>query len=51
MEEMIALAESRLLDQRLLQPGQTILVARWSASTARGWANFVKLHRLAGSNT
>jgi pyruvate kinase len=49
-EAMILLAERRLVDQLLVQAGETILVARWSASSARGWANFIKLHRVAGAN-
>jgi pyruvate kinase len=48
-EAMIASAERRLLDQGLVQPGETILVARWSAPSVRPWANFINLHRVANN--
>ncbi|MFQ6020256.1 MAG: pyruvate kinase, partial [Dehalococcoidia bacterium] len=45
-EEMIARAEGYLLDRGLLKGGDTAVVARWSPLRARGWTNFVKIHRL-----
>lgn len=47
--EMVATTDRLLLQRGLLNRGDTVVVARWSAANARGWTNFVHLHRLGVS--
>jgi pyruvate kinase len=47
--EMVATADQLLLQRRLLNRGDTVVVARWSTANTRGWTNFVHLHRLGVS--
>jgi hypothetical protein len=44
---MIPHADRYLVEQGLLQKGDTIVVARWSPLRAGVWTNFVQLYRLA----
>ncbi len=46
VEKMIPRADRYLVEQGLLQKGDTIVVARWSPLRARSWTNFVQLYRL-----
>lgn len=48
-EAMIARADEYLTAHGLLRPGDTVIAARWSPLRARGWSNFVKVHRLAST--
>ena len=47
-EEMIDAADASLTSRGLLRPRDTVIVARWSPIRARGWTNFLKIHRLRG---
>ena len=45
-EGMIDAAEACLTARGLLRPRDIVIVARWSPIQARGWTNFLKIHRL-----
>jgi len=47
-QAMIDAADAALTSRGLLHRGDTVIVARWSPIRARGWTNFVKIHRLRG---
>ena len=49
-EEMIDAADTSLTARRLLRPRDTVVVARSSPIRARGWTNFLKIHRLRGEH-
>ena len=49
-EEMIQRADACLTSRGLLRPGDTVIVARWAPIRTRGWANFIKIHRLRGGS-
>src|SRR3990172_12154480 len=48
-QAMIDAADAALTARGLLHRGDTAIVARWSPIRARGWTNFVKIHRLRGA--
>jgi len=44
---MLATADRLLLEHRLAAPGDSIVVARWSSTSAGDWTNFVHLHQVS----
>jgi pyruvate kinase len=46
LDGMLMRAEARLSQARLLQVGDTVVIARWSRRRGSRWVNFVKLHKI-----